>query len=341
MSLIFMDGFGHYNTAQIPDKWRAGAGADTVINTTPGVPRTGRGCLQIRSAAFGPSQLIAQTINLLLATNWSSNSQGFVMLLQNTNADVGFNSTCVALQCNGDQSLSVFRGPGSTLLGTTVPGIVRLNNTYNSIAMRALISATVGTVQVWCNGVLVLTLTGVNTTCPTNPALQYANAFTLMGPGGIPNCFHADVYALDCSVAPSTTFLGALRIVAQTPTANATPIQWTPLAGSNFQQVNEIPPDGDTSYNSSNTVGQTDQYQFPGTGIPANSTIFALQHVQDMRVDSGARSVASDVQGTIGTAYALSAGYVMYWTPYDNNPATGVPFVGADFPVNAGPSVTA
>jgi hypothetical protein len=112
---------------------------------------------------------------------------------------------------------------------------------------------------------------------------------------------------------------------------------------ANYLNVAEIPPDGDTSYNSDDTIGQSDQYVHPlPAGVPANARIFAVQHCMDAEVITGARSITSDVGGVLSpNAVALAAGYFIQTWPYDANPVTAAPWLAASFPVLAGPSVTA
>jgi hypothetical protein len=341
MALLFVDSFDHYT--DIVSKWDA-AGTDCTIRSGTGVSRTGPACLQINSAAFGPVKVVPQSTDMLVATEWYSDAPGLVVSLGNEGVGGGGiadQGSCVELYCNGNRSLSVRRGisAGHTVLGTTAPLLVNFF-AYNSIAMESTVSAN-ATVKVWCNGALVLTLVGVDTRNLHNPARNYIDTIELLGPGGIPTCYHDDVYILDCTVAPHNTYLGASRIYAVVPFENSAPLDWTPLAGTNFSEVAEIPPDDDTSYVSSGTVGQVDQYHYNTTGVPSGAQIQALQHVLDMKIDGGARSVGSDVAGVPASGVALTTTYAMYTWPYDVNPATSAPWVAGDFPLPAGPKVTA
>jgi hypothetical protein len=326
---IFQDSFDHYTV--VTDKYDV---ANNGVIQTGGInSRTGIGNVSI-TGAFGPQKNLAANVsNFLLCLAWNSSASGDVMLFQNLLADVGFNATCVRLSVAADLSLLVRRGPdaGSTTLGQTGPGLVVLN-TYNSIAMQSVISPT-GSVNVWCNGVLVLALTNVNTAHPFGGG-NIVDAFTLMGPGGLPNCYIDDVYALDCSASPHTTFLGALKVYAEPPVANAAPLQWTPLASTNWVEVSENPPDNDTSYNSDSTIGDTDQYVYNSTGVPGSASILSVAHDLDMRVDVGSRTVGSVLNNAAAqNPIALTNGYHIYQTLYDNPAPT--------FPANFGPKVTA
>lgn len=336
---IFGDGFDNYST--ISDFWD-NPGIDCSIRLTTTGARTGIGFLTINSAAFGPIKTIPHNTNPLFAINWNSNASGFCMGFMNFDADVGENATLLKLSVLTDGNVQVNSGTyggSQPLLGRTfTPGLVIFNQ-YNSLAMQATIGLN-GTVNVWVNGAQVLALTNVDTRHMNNTGLNYINGVQLMGPGGTPNCSIDDVYCLDCSVGPNTTFLGALRLYALAPVANAA-VQWTPLASTNWFEVSEVPPDGDTSYNSSGTVGQQDQYVYPLTGVPLGSAIKFVQHELDMRVDSGSRSVASVAGGIVSASAApLSTGYHIYPFPYDTNPVTGVAWAMSDFPFNFGPGVT-
>jgi hypothetical protein len=335
MALIFMDGFDHYYA--LGDFWDF-AGNDTSTRRN-GTSRTGIGCLQINSGAFGPQKSFSQHLtNVLICTAWNSSGNGTIMQFLVT--DLPGVGTQLRVFANADGSISFAYGSTGAVQGTTAAGLVTFG-TYNSIAVQVQnFTANTGIITCWVNGVQVFHKTGLHTA--DFASNLYCNGIQLMGPGGIPTCFHDDVYVLDCSTAPNTTFLGALKLYALAPTADGAPVAWTPLAGANWSEVSEIPPDGDTSYNSSANIGDVDQYIYPLTGVPANSAILLAQHDLDMEVDSGSRSVASDLNGIVNAAAtALPNGYHIYPTPYDVNPSTGVAFVTGDFPIQAGPKVTA
>lgn len=343
MALIFADGWDNYST--MTDFWDI-QGNDTSVNTTPGIPRTGLGCLQIHSAAFGPVKYFSHLQHVLFVTNWNCTAAGNVMDFM-TGPDAA-----LRINVNADGSLSFTAGPIHPGPTYTTAGVgLYTFGQYNNIAVEVQNFGWPlpnSTIKCWVNGVLVFNQSGLWANIYPFPgpgsgaAAQFCDGVRLMSPGGNAFlCYHDDFYALDCSLAPNQAFLGALKLYALPPTANAA-VAWTPLAGTNWSEVNEVPPDGDASYNSSATVGQIDQYVYPLVGPPPGSSFAFLQHELDMEVDSGSRSVASVVNGTApGPATALPNGYHIYPTAYDLNPSTGLPWVAGDFPLNAGPKVTA
>jgi hypothetical protein len=72
--------------------------------------------------------------------------------------------------------------------------------------------------------------------------------------------------------------------------------------------------DGDTSYNSSSTVGQTDTFNFTPLSVPAGSTIIALfVRTAAAKTDAGSRSlqnkIVSGSNSALGTSVGLSTSY--------------------------------
>jgi hypothetical protein len=337
MAAIFCDGFDNYNTQG--DLWDFPNG-NSSIQQNNGKARTGIGCLLV-TAGLGPIKTFANVLQLLCCTNTSTDTAGYIM--QFLDLTFGADGAFISLQSNPDGSLQVFARIASGQygsIGTSAQNIFRFN-TYNCVAMECN-QQLLGFVNVWCNGVKVLALTNVRTQGTQGTGNSHViNACQLMSAGGLPNCLHDDVYMLDTTTAPNNTFLGALKFYAIAPTANAS-VAFTPLTGTNWSEVNEVPPDGDTSYVSSGNVGDQDQYVYPLTGVPANSVIAFLQHELDMKVDVGSRSAGSVLQGaTVANPVALTSGYHIYATPYDSQPGGSAIWTPGTFPITAGPKVTA
>ncbi len=327
--LVFGDSFAHYDTADIGAKWDVTGNVQIVVNAS--LARTNNRCCQMLSGTQGPAKAFTPHYTSLIgqvAVNVNTpNVAQSLTVMEFQIAGVGYN---IGIRVNGDGTLSAFRGSGDTAEVELARSTLRpfAWGTWNYIEAQCFFSATVGTVVVRCNGRQVLNLSGIRTVCFASS--QFSNAFSLKGAGnGL--YYLADCVLIDWSSSPNNTFIDQAKVYVQMPTANVS-VQWTPLAGSNFSEVNEIPPDGDTSYNSSSTVGQVDQYSISNSAVPGAASIAALQHCMDMRIDSGARTVASVVGGSVGSAVALTTSYLIYPFPYDTVPS---------FPVGVGPKVTA
>jgi hypothetical protein len=76
------------------------------------------------------------------------------------------------------------------------------------------------------------------------------------------------------------------------PSGAGAETQWTPSAGSNYQNVDENPENGDTDYNKSNTVGQVDTYAMANL-VSVAGLIYGVQYLEYARKDNaGTRTIA-------------------------------------------------
>ena len=119
-------------------------------------------------------------------------------------------------------------------------------------------------------------------------------------------------------------------------TTNDGSVRWTLIQKpslSNFNFVNEVPPDDNDSYLSDATVNDQDLYTFPPL---AGSSIFAVAvNLRACKDDSGTRSVralakSASTTADNGTDFALSQSvYADYVGIFETDPNTGVPWTVA------------
>ena len=341
MPVIFCDSWDHYNT--IADKWSVGVPIAN-IDLTGTKSRTGIGCLLVEGAG-GATENVNPTQKLICGTAYYSNTvvDQNVIWFGDTQSSP-FNDTPVRVWVTVLGSIRVTTGndPFTVTVCESVVNLFHFNS-YNYIEVKAFgdNGGSGGTVEVQCNGALVTSATGVS--------WHFAAGHTAFGyvrilcAGGLPDCRHDDTYIIDWTAGDNLDFLGPVQIYAGVPVADVA-VAWTPSTGvQNFAMVDEIPPNADTDFNASNVTGDTDQYQHPLV-IPANSTVFAVQHCQDLRVDTGTHTLTSVVNGVENTApvtIASGLSYLIFHWPMDVEPNSGLAWTVADFPVNAGPKVVA
>jgi len=213
---------------------------------------------------------------------------------------------------------------GSTLLGTTSDGLTQ--NGWTWLSVKYVCSQTNGVVEVKLNNATVLTFTGNTQNGAANqvhrPLIRSGssgNWYVFNGDFNIDNLVIATGLASDPPL-PECRIFGAV-----VPTSNFN-VQFTPNAGTNWSNVNEIPPDGDTSYNSSNTVGATDVFVCNPptlTGvIPAVKVNFRAR-----KDDAGVRELAPIIRpGTTnhqGAAIEITSNYFNRGHIWQTNPDTG------------------
>jgi hypothetical protein len=162
-----------------------------------------------------------------------------------------------------------------------------------------------GSYSITTNGAnTIVSASGVNTTANSG-AITSCNRFSaILG--------SAQIYMDDLLICTGG-LPGDCRLQTDFPISNAA-VQFTPLANQNWQEVSETAMDGDTSYNSSSTVGNVDLFNFTPLSIPAGSTILGcFLRAAASKTDAGTRSfqtkMTSGSNSALGASTALSTSY--------------------------------
>lgn len=332
MALVFVDSFNAYNSLLL--KWSSGSAS---FNTNLAFVRTGIQSLNPTSPGFGAQPRINfATRDVLYAGDaifiQSFGAGGANQVMGFFSQGFGASQMDVDVSSNG----SIFLVNNQTVFATSAPGII---STGKFFYLEASINLTTGNYQVRVNGATVLSGTA------SFPAGAIDGFFLYASPSG--NQFHADFYLLDDTGGVNNTFLGAVQIFAILPDANETPLQWTPLSGQNFANVNTAPPPGDSSYVATNVAGNIDQYHYTITGPVGSYAIKGIQHSLCARLDSaGSHTVNSQINGHTSGApevgsNAPGSDYEYAIFPWDQNPNTGAAFQPTDFSTTfVGPNLT-
>jgi len=218
-----------------------------------------------------------------------------------------------------NRKIAVWRGPSTTgvLLGQTANGILPNLNEWCFIEWKVTIDNAAGSVIVRVDDVEVLNLTGIDTQNTANARATIAR----LNSGQTVD----DYYCCDGSgAAPFNTFLGNSRIYTEFPIANDV-VQWTPSTGSNFQNVDDPGDiDGDTTTNSSATVGQKDFFSVTGD-VPGGVVVSAVELRTVIRKDDAvartarAKIKSAGVEGN-GATRTLTTSYLHYRDPMPVDP---------------------
>lgn len=325
LELIFCDCFDSYDNLSL--NWDS-PGTDTAIDTTPGRPRTGLGCLRITTAAFGPTKVFTASNKVFMSTaidlngGAPSGTKANIMWL----ISAATNDQQVRVCYEPDLSISVYNGndPFPVLLGQSAAGILD-GSGYNYVTCKAEI-ATSGSVQIRVNGILVLNLTGVKTRVTGSAAT--VDKWQLLSFAATAQ-FHDDS-TLWYWTDPADDITSAPLIYFAVPVSDSV-AQWTPSTGTdNFACVDEFP-QSTVDYVSSNLAGDVDQYihaipvseQVPP--LPGTFTVLGCLHSMLAELDGpGVHSLASNANGDVGTAEPLTTSYVYRVTPRTPGPVTSL-----------------
>ena len=193
------------------------------------------------------------------------------------------------------------------------------NNRWAYIEIKLVIDDTNGELYVKINGNTVISETGLDTRDSTSTT--YADRVVLHGiEAGGPTEYDAatlfdDWYVLDTNgSAPYNDFLGPIKVEELTPNAAGDSAQFTPLSGSNYENVDETPSDDDTSYNYSSTTGNKDLFNVESLS-KIDGTIYSVQVESVVRVDD---ATPIDIKNKVkaGTTEDNSSAHTVSSTSY-------------------------
>lgn len=286
MTLLGFDGYGTYNSnahmARVPEYASTNTNG---INTTAG-RRAGR-CMKLDSTFNYHHIDLQNTIsdnttfvlgvavyrNHTSAWNYSLGSPfiGF---------EDGSGNRHLGLYAKASfRSFEIRNGAGSVLgTGTWVLPY----QTWSFIELKAYIHDTAGTVKLIINGETTdIDLTAQDT---KNGSNGYVGRVVMYPPHLSNAMLYDDTYWLNGQGAIKNDVLGDVRVDLCLVNAAGTHSDFTPSAGSNYQNVDETTPDDDTTYNYSSTVSNKDSYNIEPLEV-LGTTIHGVKTQITMRKD--------------------------------------------------------
>lgn len=326
MSVLFLDGFGHYITSEIGRKWDA-VGGSPAINAVGG--RRGGGSLEFDTAG----EYVEKTLsNLATVIIGGAFKVGSLSITQDILKFVDAGTVQLTLRVRTDGKIEAFRN-GVTSLGASA-GVVFTAGVYAHLAVKVTISDGAGVVRVDSAGSTVLNLTGVDTKHTAN---AYATALRV-GADGTNLVSFCDCYILDATgSAPQNDLLGDCRIDQTLPTAEGNSSALTPLSGTNNALMVDDSPssDDDGSYVSAVSAPFKDTYVCQDFVSIGGSSVYAAQvNFVAKRDATGSRSVRAIARPTgtdfNGSSQALTTAYKNYREVWQDNPQTAAAWTEAN-----------
>jgi hypothetical protein len=341
MSMLFRDSFGIYANADIPTRW-PGGNSNAGLATSPLPPGSQAGA-QIMNVNGGRvvTNNYGNNARLIMGCRvyFTTGSVGYFMGFSQS-AGLGSFTTSVVLQRDGAGTYIYTGDSPGTLLAT---GPVVPTATWNHFELDAIFSTTGGaTINVYLNGNATpfISVTGVSTHNATGSA-AFLNTPPNATSGSSTNSYYADFYLNNGlgSAPENAAFapqgLGGMKMAFGISTGPGASSGWTPNgAATIWQCINQIPEDGDTTYASSNTIGQV--FMTPFSSLPTMSYLSDVQLSTFARSDgAGPRAYQSGFfqggsYGYSGVNQALPSTYAYIQDEYPTNPATGIAWSPTD-----------
>jgi hypothetical protein len=231
-----------------------------------------------------------------------------------------------------------FSGDGVTYLGSSIQGI--REGVWAYIEVKWNIAAA-GNVTINCNEVEIFSYTGDTT------ASSYAHSYldvwntirllNIASTGAVLTMWMGDLYLADQEGAGDDIrdFLGDVTIDYIVPDGVGNIDDWTPLSGANWTNVEEVPPDDDTTYVSTTAIGTRDAYTMQN--VPAGTVPLGFQTLLYARKETEGAASLKAVYREGGVNYDSDAQgittvseYRFLIQPYDTNPATSATITEAE-----------
>lgn len=283
MTMLFIDGFDHYATSGLAEKYDSVLTGTLELEIDGDFGRFVNGSIQMQDNNTGfISTILKQTSNEIIV-GYAFFFTGVNLLMVRFKDNVG---TVIASHANSGTGGAVFRGTqNGTELGNYSGAWT--TSTWQFAEIRCKRDAVNGEFEVRANGVIVFSATGLNTGAVDfdqidfRPSGQNAN-----------NLWMDDMYILNTQgAAPQNTFLGDVRVTALHAKANGNTNNFTPTGAiNNFSAVADPIADKDLTFVEAGQLGAKEDYDnfdFADLGL-SPGTIFGVQVVNSAKkTDAG------------------------------------------------------
>lgn len=283
--LIFYDGFDDNTTGSSTTEYLT-SGSPTFSTTRP---RSGSRSLQINGSGDHVRLVFA---NVSTTTDSTDVIVGVAYNLDAASADpvqtiLSFlegTTEHINLRITNTNVLRLYRG--TTQIGSDGPTISL--DTWMYLEIRSIIHNTTGVAELRINEQAPSIVFSGDT---QNGGSGVIDGVRLGVPSGIgPGTFYYDdFYVLDRTVG--SDYLGDVRVDSYDVDGAGDDADFTPLSGSNYENVDDDTPDSDTTYNESATIGAKDTFTLQDTSNQGAS-VYGVAHIMTVRkTDAGGRTI--------------------------------------------------
>ena len=239
--LRFVDSMDAYVTASMFQKWNVVANSPIITTGT----RNGSGIRTANNVQYITKVFDAQSTWIVGFAFKTSAFFGSSTLVEFSDLGV---IQC-SLYLSGDTKLSVVKGNATVITGGV--STTGLNtNTWYFIEMKVTIADSIpaNSCIVKVNGVEVINVPAGQDT-KNHTTSTDVSSITFRGMSST-NIDFDDIYICDGTGAVNNNFLSDSKSIVGLPTVNGSSAQFTPSAGSNWQNIDDTAPDSDTTYRS-------------------------------------------------------------------------------------------
>lgn len=332
MALLFMDGFGHYGTSHLTQKWTIADTSGVNTQVTSGIGNGGGNGFSMSVALIEGNNNLSRAIPAResLIAGFAVRFHGAIAGTTPLFPFARFRSSSVtqlSLRANTDRTISVMRGNSSgTVLGTSE---YVFDTEYHYVEFKATFHGSTGSYTLRVDGQTIQSGSNVNTQNVSGVTTADEFIFSNLKAGS--GYYVDDVYICDTLGATNNDFLGEVKVRVVRPTADGHYTQWAPSSGSDrFSLVNGINPDGDATYVSAETPGNKVSFQMDSLP-PETGTILGVQALGSVRkIEAGPRTTRPFVRvggsDHNGSAQPVGLDYFYRRQVWDRHPGSNSPW---------------
>jgi len=208
-----------------------------------------------------------------------ASTREFLWLYEGTNKGIN-------LRVNSDGTISVYLN--TVHIETSLS---QLNtDTWYYLELKVLTHDSAGTYEVRIDNADWVSGTGVDTQPGSNAYHTAVRLGALFGG----QARYDDMYVLDASGSENNDFLGNRQVVPLRPDGDGDLSDWTPSTGNNYENVDDVQRDDDTTYNETNTANDVDLYDYAdSTGL---ATINGVMITTCVRVTTGSMDMKTVIK---------------------------------------------
>lgn len=352
MAVRWLEGFDHYGTTPNGgrDTMLAGVWSEfSVKGTAPQISAD-----QSRTSGFSlkftannlnnANEYFARRALGAAMTQFGFGSAIYMVALPTVSGALGVrfsdadNVPTITLAYQTDGSIQVFRGSAASGALLATSGQVLTAQAWNHVEVFVNHHASAGAVEVRVNGVTVVNVTGANTGSTPSAQLRLGNIHFGSDPvyKAIGEHFWDDLTCWDTTGPRNNTFLGAQKVVLNKVAADTDVADWTVTgAASGAAAISEIPPNGDTSYISATTPGETSEF----TVEPLDENVVSITAVYlpaMMRQSQPGttwvqQGIVSGGDVALGLDRPITEAYTYWADVIEVDPDTGAPWTRASY----------
>lgn len=309
MALLFMEGFENYST--VDEMYEDSRYFEEVSGsaTFPSGRVVGK---SMSIAASSPLEVECYLDNdssgtLLVGFGIKLGAAGSVSVLISFCSEFqSAGSPAIIIYINTSNEIVLGKSTGETLVKTSALS----SGTWYYVEFKIVIDDVTGSAECFLNGSSVDSASSIDTLASGTSAINF---FTIEG--GSVALEIDDLYIADSSGSGVTDVVGPVVIERLLPTGAGSSTQFTPLSGSNFENVDDGSADDDTSYNSTSTSGNKDLFTHDGITGSVGSVHAVQLTTRIKKVSPGTRTIGSitrvgGTEATNGDFGAIAGSYL-------------------------------